>query len=190
MKKVKQIQFNQWQVNHLKGLDGGPGCGVRSSLYCSAKSAPFSSSEISVSGLNFSPVCECGRFSSQQYQAVKYPPGKGAAPSQCKLTLLLPEPCRMGNRLQQNITDVLCSHEQIFWNVTVENTSKYFVLSDFCHLQPCSLPFPCMEFRTLCAACWSQTPSLHSRACQCHVYINKPCKMHVSDWGCCFLFRR
>lgn len=96
MKKVKQIQFNKSRVNHLKG----PGCGVRSPLYCSAKSAPFSSSEISLSGLNFSPVCECGRFSSQQYQAVKYPPGKGAAPSPCKLTLLLSERGKTGNRLQ------------------------------------------------------------------------------------------
>lgn len=100
MKKVKQIQFNKWQVNHPKGLDEGPGCGVRSSLYCSAKSAPLSSSEISLSGLNFRPVWECGRFSSQQYQAVKYPSGKGAATSQCKLSLPLSERSKMGSRLQ------------------------------------------------------------------------------------------
>lgn len=125
------------------------GCGVRSSLYCSAKSAPFSSSEMSLSGLDFSPVCECGCFCSQQYQGVKYPPGRGAAASQCKLTLPLQSGARWGAGSSLKITDVLCSHESIFWNVTVENTSKHFVFSDSCHFQPCSVPFLCVELHAL-----------------------------------------
>lgn len=158
MKKVKQIQFNKSRVNHLQGLDEGPRCGVRSPLYCSAKSAPFSSSEISLSSLNFSLVCECGRSSSRQYQAVKFPPGKGAPPAQCKLTLLLSERWETENRLQfedhrcalfSRINILECHSGKHFQIFCVQRFLSFRALLDSFSLRGISCPASaqCADFR-------------------------------------------